>query len=551
MSESSKHPTPSTYTTHERIPFWRDGRILGVLAQILFVLVVGTAIYWFISNVAANLGRLGNQQFVCLYGTNESWSYRCAFDYLSSEAQFDISESIIPYTTSDSYWRVILVGLLNTVKVSVVGIIFATLLGTITGIARLSRNWLVRNIAKTYIDIIRNTPLLLQLFFLYFVILLLELPAVGSALRPFGLPIYISQRGINFPNVVTLSSFAVWFAFVILGLIQAQFLWMYLGTREEKTGKTSNRTLWCVLSFLMVAAIGWLVASNTAHNEGFLVSRAARVREFSDLESLMERRLQLDNIRLLDEWVERGRLSADDVAASALLVCSLQGSASEVNLTTQLRSAGIPYKVSRFARPDQAIEAYGSEETACDIFVAPKATLAAERDVLENGANHLIVSVPETPARWAMPALEGFNFVGGGRMSLEFTALLVGLVVYTAAFIAEIVRAGILSVSKGQSEAARALGLSEGQRLRLIVLPQALRVIIPPLTSQYLNLTKNSSLALAVAYPDLWRVMSIIGNQSGRSIQPIILTALTYLTFSIVISLFLNWYNKRIQLVER
>jgi general L-amino acid transport system permease protein len=123
--------------------------------------------------------------------------------------------------------------------------------------------------------------------------------------------------------------------------------------------------------------------------------------------------------------------------------------------------------------------------------------------------------------------------------------------VYTAAFIAEIVRAGILSVGKGQSEAARALGLSEGQRLRLIVLPQALRVIIPPLTSQYLNLTKNSSLALAVAFPDLWRVMSIIGNQSGRPIQPIILTALTYLTFSIVISLFLNWYNKRIQLVER
>jgi general L-amino acid transport system permease protein len=123
--------------------------------------------------------------------------------------------------------------------------------------------------------------------------------------------------------------------------------------------------------------------------------------------------------------------------------------------------------------------------------------------------------------------------------------------VYTAAFIAEIVRAGILSVSKGQSEAARALGLSEGQRLRLIVLPQALRVIIPPLTSQYLNLTKNSSLALAIAFPDLWRLMSIIGNQSGRSIQPIILTALTYLTFSIVISLFLNWYNRRIQLVER
>ncbi|HRQ40254.1 MAG TPA: ABC transporter permease subunit [Chloroflexota bacterium] len=550
MADSSNRSTPITYTAHERIPFWRDGRVLGVLAQILFIIVVGSVIYWFISNVAANLGRLGDSQFVCLYGTTEQWSYRCAFDFLSSEAQFDISESVIPYRTSDSYWQAIKVGLLNTLKVSFFGIILATILGAITGIARLSQNWLVRNIAKTYIDIIRNTPLLLQLFFLYFVVLLLELPAVNAALQPLGLPVYISQRGINFPKLVPLSSFAIWSAFIILALIQAQFLWMYLGAREEKTGRSSNRLFWAILSFFIVVAVGWWVASSTAHTEGFLVSRAARVREFSDLESLMERRLRLDNIRLLDEYVERGRLSAEEVSASALLVCSLQGSPSEVNLTAQLRAAGIPYKVSRFARPDQAIEAY-AEEAACDIFVAPKATLAAERNLLEDNASHMIVSVRETPARWAIPVLEGFNFIGGSRMSLEFTALLVGLVVYTAAFIAEIVRAGILSVSKGQSEAARALGLSEGQRLRLVVLPQALRVIIPPLTSQYLNLTKNSSLALAVAFPDVWRVMSIIGNQSGRSIQPIILTALTYLTFSIVISLFLNWYNKRIQLVER
>ncbi len=549
MSESQSQPT--SYTAHERIPFWRDGRVLGVLAQILFVVVVGSAIYWFISNVAANLGRLGSQQFVCLYGTDEAWSYRCAFDYLASEAQFDISESIIPYSTSDSYWRVILVGLLNTLKVSFIGIILATILGTVAGIARLSQNWLVRNIAKAYIDIIRNTPLLLQLFFLYFVVLLLELPAVEDALQPFGLPIYVSQRGINFPQVITLGSFAVWFAFVILGLIQAQFLWLYLGTREEKTGHAINRPFWCILSFLAVATIGWFVAGNTAHNEGFMVARAARVREFADLKPLMERRLGVDNLDLLHEYLENEEISNEEVDAAKLLVCSLEGSPSEVNLTAQLRAAGIPYEVDRFERPDQAIEAYGGEEAVCDIFVASKATLAAERDVLENGANHLIVSVRETPARWAIPALEGFNYVGGSRMSLEFTALLVGLVVYTAAFIAEIVRAGILSVSKGQSEAARALGLSEGQRLRLIVLPQALRVIIPPMTSQYLNLTKNSSLALAIAFPDLWRLMSIIGNQSGRSIQPIILTALTYLTFSIVISLFLNWYNKRIQLVER
>jgi general L-amino acid transport system permease protein len=549
MSEIGR---PPPYSTQERIPFWRDGRVLGVLAQILFVIVIGAVFFWFISNVAANLGRLGGQQFVCLYGSDDvQWSYRCAFDFLASEAQFDIAESVIEYQTSDAYWDAIKVGLLNTLKVSFIGIILATILGTVTGIARLSTNWLLRNIAKAYIDLIRNTPLLLQLFFLYFVVLLVELPAVEDAIQPFGLPIFISQRGINFPQVATLGSFAIWFAFVILGLIQAQFLWMYLGNREEKTGKASNRIWWSLLSFLAVAGIGWFVAGNTADNEGFLIAKAERVREFEELKPMMERRLGIGNLALLEEDLVEGNITAEAVEASALLVCSLEGSASEVNLTNQLRAAGIPYDVDRFDRADQAIEAYAGEEKVCDIFVATKATLAASRDLLENSASHLIVSLRETPARLAIPALEGFNYVGGSRMSLEFTALLVGLVVYTAAFIAEIVRAGILAVGKGQSEAARALGLSEGQRLRLIVLPQALRVIIPPLTSQYLNLTKNSSLALAIAFPDLWQVMTIIGNQSGRAIQPIVLTALTYLTFSIVISLFLNWYNRRIQLVER
>jgi general L-amino acid transport system permease protein len=143
------------------------------------------------------------------------------------------------------------------------------------------------------------------------------------------------------------------------------------------------------------------------------------------------------------------------------------------------------------------------------------------------------------------------NFVGGLKLTANFTAILVGLVLYTGAFIAEIVRAGIQAVSKGQSEAARALGLSEAQRLRLVVLPQALRVIVPPLTSQYLNLTKNSSLAVAVAYPDFWFVISTTINQSGRIIQPMVIAMAVYLSVSLIISFFLNWYNRRIALVER
>lgn len=549
MSEISNRPPQ--YSTQERIPFWRDGRVLGVLAQIIFVIFLVFSFGWLFSNVSANLEALGPAQFICRSGTDEQFALRCAFDFLSSEAQFDIAESVVPYETSDAYWDAIKVGLLNTAKVSFVGIILATILGTITGIVRLSDNWLLRNIAKAYIDIIRNTPLLLQLFFLYFVFLLLELPSVEEALQPFGLPIYISQRGINFPSVETLSSFAVWLAFIILGIIQAQYLWMFFGNREEKTGKASNRALWCALSFLIVVGIGWVVASNTANNEGLLVARAERVREFDDIAPLIERRTGIDNLDFLSDALEDGTITQEDLDAAALRVCSIKESSSEINLTSQLRGSGIPYTVKRFDRPDQAIEGYADEEGECDVFVAPLAVLAAERDVLEDSNNHVIVPIREAPMRFAIPVLEGFNYVGGSKMSLEFTALLLGLVLYTAAFIAEIVRAGIMSVGKGQSEAARALGLSEGQRLRLIVLPQALRVIIPPLTSQYLNLTKNSSLALAIAFPDLWQVMTIIGNQSGRTIQPIILTALTYLTFSIVISLFLNWYNKRIQLVER
>lgn len=535
----------------ERIPPWRDGRILGVLAQLIFVIALASGFSWLFGNISDNLESLGPAQFICLYGTEEQYNLRCAFDFLSAEAQFDISESVIDYDTSDSYWTAIQVGLLNTAKVALFGILAATILGTITGIARLSSNWLIRSIAKWYIDIIRNTPLLLQLFFLYYVVFLAELPPIAEAIQPLGLPIYISQRGVNFPDVVTLSSFSVWLAFIILGLIQAQILWVLLGRREERTGKDSNRLTWALVSFALVMLIGWFVAGNTSHNEAILVPQAARIREFDDIVPFMERRLGINNLAFVEDDLENGRLTPESLEENALRICAIRESPSEPNFTNQLRDLGVPYTVDRFDRPDQAIEAYAAEEDGCELFVAPRAVLASERELLENSAQNLIVSIDETPARLAIPRLEGFNFVGGGKMTLEFTALLVGLVIYTAAFIAEIVRAGIMSVGKGQSEAARALGLSESQRLQLIVLPQALRVIIPPLTSQYLNLVKNSSLALAIAYPDLWQVMNTITNQSGRSIQPIVLTALTYLTFSLVISFFLNWYNRRIQLVER
>ncbi|WP_420629241.1 ABC transporter permease subunit [Candidatus Leptofilum sp.] len=534
----------SSIRGNERIPPWRDGRIIGILLQIAFVIFFLFSARWLLVNINNNIIGLGEAQFICRDGTS---SLRCAFDFLSADAQFDIQESVIDYEPSDSFWRAIAVGALNTMKIAFFGIILTTILGTITGIARLSPNWLVSNIAKWYIDLMRNTPLLLQLFFLYFVVFLVGLPLVGEAIQLGS--VFVSQRGLNYPSLIPMSSFATWVAFIVLGIVQAQLLWVILGRREEQTGQESSRTFWVILSFLIVVVIGWYVAGNNSNNEAMLVARADRVREFDDIPALIERRLSIGDLSEIDDLIATGELTQEAVDEAQFAICTLQDSPSEINLTSQLRRANVPFSVSRSDRADQAIGEYA--EDGCDAFVATAAVVAAERDLLENSADQLVVPLPETPVRISTPKLEGFNFVGGSKMSLEFSAILFGLVLYTGAFVAEIVRAGILSVSKGQTEAARALGLSETQRLRLVVLPQALRVIIPPLTSQYLNLTKNSSLALAVLYPDLYRTINTIINQSGRAIQPIVILALTYLSFSLFISFFLNWYNRRIALVER
>jgi general L-amino acid transport system permease protein len=530
----------------ERIPPWRDIRVLGVLAQIVFFVMFVLSASWLLSNIAQNLFTLGGNQFLCRDGSS---SIRCAFDFLRLEARFPISESVIEYDPSMSYGRALLVGLLNTAKVGFFGIILATILGTLTGIARLSSNWLVSNIARWYVDIIRNTPLLLQLFFLYFGVILL-FPGIRDAIQPFGLPIYLSQRGINIPSPVLMPSFAVWLAFIILGILQAQALWILLGRREERTGEAANRPLWMIVSFLIVVIVGWFVASGSAaNNQGFLAPQSLRVEGIDDLSAMMQGRMGLENLNEIDAALEDGRLTQEALDEATLRVCSIEGDRSEANLTSQLRRANIPYRLERSEQVSGATELYAAGE--CALYVAPRVTLSGERTTLEDSASHVIVPVAETPVRFSVPRIEGLNFVGGNLLSPNFAAILIGLTVYTGAFIAEIVRAGIQSVPKGQSEAARALGLSEAQRLRLVVLPQALRVIIPPLTSQYLNLVKNSSLAIAVAYPDLFLTAFVTLNQSGRAVQVFLIVMAAYLSFSLLISFFLNWYNERIALVER
>ena len=378
---------------------WSDERVRGIVWQIVVVAIVGSIFWWLWSNTVHNL---------------EVRRIATGFGFLWREAGLPIAESIIPYSPTDTYFRALLVGVLNTLKVAVVGIILATILGTLIGIARLSRNWLLAKIAGIYVEVIRDLPLLLQLLFWYAI--LQGLPGPRQALHPIG-GVYLSNRGLLLPGLV-------W---------EPGFTWA------------------------MVAFLAGLVGT-------WLYRRVARAKQMQD------------------------------------------GQPRRVWPVALLLLVGVP--------------------------VAVWAALGAP-----------------TAVDW--PVLRGFNFRGGLLVSPEYFALLLGLVLYTAGFIAEIVRAGILAVPHGQWEAAQALGLRPPAVLKLIVLPQALRVIVPPMTSQYLNLTKNSSLAVAIGYQDIVSIANTTLNQTGQAIEGIAIIMLVYLTISLSISLFMNWYNARIALVER
>jgi len=374
--------------------------VRAVIYQILVIGGVALVVWYLVSNTIHNL---------------ETRKIAAGFAFLQRESGFAIGESLIDFSPADTYLRALWVGLLNTLRVAVIGVILATILGTLVGIARLSRNWLLARAASIYVEFIRNIPLLLQLFF-WWSIFRDILPATRQAMNP--LPgVFLSNRGVFLPVPVS----------------QPVHIWM-----------------WVALGLAIVVALA--------------IRRWARQRQ------------DLTGQQFPAGWT-----------ATGLIV-------------------GLPLVV-----------------------------------FLAGGA----------PAQMEWPEIRGFNFVGGVTLTPEFAALLIGLITYTAGFIAEIVRAGIVAVSHGQTEAALALGLKRGQVLRLVVLPQALRVIVPPMTSQYLNLTKNSSLAVAIGYPDIVSIANTTLNQTGQAIEGIAIIMAVYLTFSLSISAFMNWYNKRIALVER
>jgi general L-amino acid transport system permease protein len=381
------------------VPPWRDVRVLRVVVQVGVLLAVGLLVAYLVNNLTTAMAERG---------------FTVSFDFLDRRAGFEIGESPVPYSASDTYGQAFVVGLLNTLFVSFVGIILATILGVIVGVARLSSNWLVNRAAAGYVELIRNTPLLLQLFLIYFIVLL-QLPAVAETIELFG-TVYLNQRGLLVPGPQPGATFVPWLALVALGVALAVGGRMFGGRLEERGGSGHRLGLIGLLALVLLVIGGWMLLAPMSF-----------------------------------DIPERGR----------------------------------------------------------------------------------------------------FNFTGGLALSTSFTALLLGLVLYTAGFIAEVVRGGIQAVRRGQVEAARALGLSEGDTLRLIVFPQAMRVIVPPLTSQYLNLTKNSSLAIAVGYPDLFKVGETMANQTGQPIAVIALVMATYLVISLVTSVLMNLYNRRVQVLER
>ncbi|EHH0802177.1 amino acid ABC transporter permease [Vibrio vulnificus] len=373
----------------------------SVVFQAIAILALVFFFYTIVNNALTNLNARG---------------IATGFDFLSQEAGFGIGLTLIEYDETFSYGRTFVIGLLNTALVSFLGIILATLLGFVIGIARLSSNWLVSRFAAIYIEIFRNIPLLLQIFFWYFAVLQ-ALPSPRQSIS-LGEAIFLNVRGLFFPKPVFEAGSAFIFAALFAGIIATIFIGVWARNKQKLTGQQTPM----------------------------------------------------------------GRI------ALALIV-------------------GLPA---------------------------------------------LVYFVSGMPVSAEYPALKGFNYQGGISIIPELAALLVALSIYTAAFIAEIVRSGINAVSHGQTEAAMSLGLPRTRTLKLIIIPQALRIIIPPLTSQYLNLTKNSSLAMAIGYPDLVSVFAgTTLNQTGQAIEIIAMTMGVYLTLSLVTSALMNIYNKKVALVER
>ena len=573
------------------IPFYRNVKVIGNLVQVIFLLLVVAGVAFVINNV--------------IQGAREI-SITLGFDWLNSRAGVPLSESPIPYDANIHYYRrALLVGFLNTLKVSLIGIVLATLLGIGTALMRLSNNWVLRQVATLYIEFIRNIPLVVQIFFWYSVLLIPSTPIGVNGIR-IGQGI-LNSTGIASPWPYYTSNLLLWVPWVIGALVLATVLFFFRRRQIILSDRPGNPWWPAALAFLVVAVVGYFIAdARSTHPENLSLAfneRSGRFTSYidSDGDDKYSKRTE-ETVRAIpiNVFVDEGIITTIPDKRKEIgkqvyssfrfpLIRKSEFEEAEVTFVTPEKAEGLSLHFHKFPSIGQIYK----DRNGNGVFDKGEAQRTQEEsdasDKTEDGfegidyqvqmvvkgfKRHLVTDndgetkfpkfkgdntnaraelLSASPFAWSKPSFptERTAITGGQILSTPYIALLLALVIYTATFIAEIVRGGILSVNKGQREAAQAVGLNNGQTFNLIVFPQAMRIVIPPMISQFLNLAKNSSLGLFCAYPEFFRVSEIIGNQAGAVVPIVIILILGYLSISLTFSLILNIFNNRMKLVER
>lgn len=610
---ASRQLSPS----RERIPFWRNVKTIGIMAQVIFGVLVAIAIYWLYSNVTTALSRS---------------NLPADFSFLRNRAGIPIAESPISYTPDDPYWRALLIGILNTLKVSLIGVVLASLLGVLIGVMRLSQNWMLRQLATAYVELIRNTPIAVQIIFWYTAALATIPPNITNpVVLPFG--IYLSNRGVAFPFFYPSYSFGAWLPWLVVGVVVALVVW---GLRRRQIAASERPgSTWTIAlaALVLIAGVGYFVVGSSSalpenigtdfradrgrgtvfvdENDNAQWDRGERsvpyasavvtieeARLSDTTQNLIESRRVLPStfrfpfirpsevesyeVGFADE-ADAARFSLDFIDAPSVGVIyedrndnglldrgedvdseTGQGfSGVRLNLTLEnftrrvVADRDAQVRLPRFEPVGNEAQAGSSEESSSGgVSAGPRSLFGTPssgegENVGGGGLNASFELQRAGPLVYSPPSIPVSNYEGGFSFTPSYLAILLALVIYTASFIAEIVRAGVLAIPKGQTEAAKAVGLSNFQTFNLVVFPQSIRIILPPMISQYLNLTKNSSLGPLAAYGELFAISTIVANQTGASVPVTILIILAYLLISLTFALILNIVNNRMTIVER
>ncbi len=559
--------------------FLRDIRVLQVIGQIIFVILVVAVMSLLVSSIFQNLA---------------AKNLSPTFTFLSNRSGFDISNAPTWYSNDSSYWTAFQVGMTNTIRVISVGLVLATALGILVGILLLSSNWLIRTVARGYVELLRNTPLLVQLFVWYFIVMLTLLPQSGNPLTfptegvsqlPIRLLIYViaffvlrrwsgGQKSESPFRWATMPGFYAAVIVVEIGFWLRNTQEAWAGAYGSGNLGNGGFILYLVASVLLIAACWFFIpkamrwtALGIAVGQllgGLLfyfgiIPNAGLRQELYPLVYISNRGFVFPEIIATARFTEWITFVAIGLALAIMMwlhfgqITENTGRQIPRGLYALLAVIGFTILGWLLTGTEPEAAVVPIDQNGTTVYMSPDDArsqgLFTEEDDRLYSTVPLLVVLPRQRVNKAGIVFN--NFERGVEIQPEYMALLLGLVVYTSAFIAEIVRAGIQSVPRGQIEASRALGLTTTQTLRMIVLPQALRVIIPPLGNQYLNLSKNSSLAVAIAYADVVLVTQTIMNQSGQSVTGISMLMVFYLTISLTISVFTNWFNRRFKLVTR